>query len=146
MKKHRSWVSLVGFCIAAVLAASLAFATIVACASVALASHRAESGGNDAKDIEQTTPAPLVSTAFTGIITDSHCGARHMRNSHQSASECARACFRQGASFVLVDGEHRYTLVGEESALSKLAGDRASVTGTRQGQTILVDSAGESLF
>jgi hypothetical protein len=144
LKKHRSWISLVAFCIAAVVATSLLFATIVAGASVALASHRAnanegmEEGG---REVSPATPNPQVGTAFTGVITDSHCGARHMRNSHQTASECARACFRRGASYVLVNGERRYTLIGGEASLSKLAGDRANIVGTRQGDAILVDSA-----
>ena len=145
MKKHRSWISLVGFCMAAVLGTSLVFATIVAGASVALASHRAKEGDDGVEqagqEVSPATPNPQVGTVFTGMVTDSHCGARHMRNSHQTASECARACFRRGASYVLVNGEHRYTLIGGEGSLSKLAGERANVIGTRQGDAILVDSA-----
>ena len=148
MRKHRSWLSLVGFCTGLVLAASLAFATIVAGASVALADHRADaSPADDSRDVTPATPSPQTTgTAFTGMITDSHCGARHMRNSHQSSSECARACFRHGASYVLVDGDHRYTLVGGEADLSKLAGERANVVGTRQGEAIIVNSASAAIF
>ena len=61
-------------------------------------------------------------------------------------AECARACFRHGASYVLVNGDRRYTLVGGESALSKLAGERANVIGTRQGDAILVNSASAAIF
>jgi hypothetical protein len=141
VKKHRSWISLLGFCIAAVLASSLAFATIVAGASVALSSHRAdEASGEGAREASPATPVARVGRSFTGMITDSHCGARH-RNSHQTAAECARSCFHHGASNVLVDGERRYTLVSGEESLSKLAGERANVIGTVQGDAILVDSA-----
>jgi len=148
VKRHSSWISLVGYCVAAVLVSSLAFATIVAGASVALADHRADaSPADDARDVTPATPSPQPSgTAFTGMITDSHCGARHMRNSHQSSSECARACFRHGASYVLVDGDHRYTLVGGEADLSKLAGERANIVGTRQGEAIIVNSASAAIF
>jgi hypothetical protein len=147
VRKHRSWLSLVGFCVGAVLISSLAFATIVAGASVALANHQAEGGADQAHELSPATPSPQPSgTAFTGMITDSHCGARHMRNSHQSSSECARACFRRGASYVLVEGDQRYTLVGGETELSKLAGERANVIGTRQGDTILVNSASAAIF
>ena len=148
MKKHRSWISLVGYCIAAVLVSSLAFATIVAGASVALADHQAAGAvSDDGREIAPATPpAPPTGTTFRGMVTDSHCGARHMRNSHQNASECARACFRHGASYVLVDGDQRYTLVGGESDLSKLAGERANVIGTLQGSTILVNSASAAIF
>ncbi len=146
MRKHRSWISLVGFCMGAVLITSLAFATIVAGASVALADHRTDSAAANG-EISRATPSPQASvTTFSGMITDSHCGARHVRNSHQNASECARACFRQGASYVLVNGEQRYTLVGGEADLSKLAGERANVVGTRQGDAILVNSASAAAF
>ena len=116
-----------------------------------------DTGGYDLNDLDEPLIRPdgirmladpmladssaQVGTVFTGMVTDSHCGARHMRNSHQTASECARACFRRGASYVLVNGEHRYTLIGGEGSLSKLAGERANVIGTRQGDAILVDSA-----
>lgn len=148
MKKHRSWISLVGYCTVTVLLASLAFATIVAGASVALADHRADAGSSDdAREVTPATPSSQPSgTTFRGMITDSRCGARHMRSSGRSAAECARACFRHGASYVLVDGDRRYTLVGGESYLSKLAGERANIIGTRQGDAILVNSASAAIF
>lgn len=148
MKKHSFWISLVGYCTLTVLLASLAFATIVAGASVALADHRANgTSGDEAREITPATPASQpTGTAFRGMITDSRCGARHMRSSGRSASECARACFRHGASYVLVDGDRRYTLVGGESDLSKLAGERANVLGTLQGNAILVNSASAAIF
>jgi len=142
VKHHRSWLSLLGFCLGAAVIAALAFAIVIAGASVALASHRSESGGEgEQRDVAPLTPSPQASTEFTGMITDSHCGARHMRNSHQNAAECARACFRRGASYVLVSGDQRYTLIGGEESLAKLAGERANVMGTRQGDAIMVDSA-----
>ena len=147
MRKHRSWISLLGFCLGAVLVASLAFATVIAGASVALADHQAGATAEETRDLSPATPSPQPSgSTFTGMITDSHCGPRHARNSHQNSSECARACFRRGASYVLVDGDRRYMLVGGESELSKLAGERASVIGTRQGNTILVNSASAAIF
>jgi hypothetical protein len=148
VRKHRSWLSLLGFCAGLVLAASLAFATIVAGASVALADHRADvASGDDAPQLAPAAPSAQPNSAsFSGMITDSRCGARHMRSSGRSASECARACFRQGASYVLVDGDRRYTLVGGESELSKLAGERANIVGTRQGDAILVNSASAAIF
>ena len=130
----------------AVLLASLAFATIVAGASVALASHHTEGVGEEGRAVIPATPAPEAGTSFTGVITDSHCGARHLRSSQRNAAECARACFRRGASYVLVDGDRRYTLIGGETTLSKLAGQRVNIIGTRQGDAILVNSASEAVF
>jgi hypothetical protein len=102
---------------------------------------------DDGREIAPATPAAQpAGTSFSGMITDSHCGARHMRNTHQNSAECARACFRHGASYVLVDGDRRYTLVGGEADLSKLAGERANVVGTLQGNAILVNSASAAIF
>ena len=80
------------------------------------------------------------------MITDSYCGARHLRSSHQSPAECARTCVRRGASYVLVDGNRRYQLTGGDDTLGRLAGQRANVTGTRQGDTIMVNSAAPVLL
>lgn len=127
---------------------------IVAGASVALASHESAAGQGDAAQGVQTaaqplenaaTPTPSSGLAFTGMITDSHCRARHLRNSGMNPAECARACFRKGATYMLIDGDRHYTLIGDDESLSRLAGERASVIGTRQGDTILVNSA-KSLF
>jgi hypothetical protein len=120
------------------LAAALVFAIIVAGGSVALASHQ-NAATEDGKGVAPS--APQAGTTFTGMITDSHCGARHMRKSNMSSGDCARACFRKGASYVLVDGNRRYTLIGGEGALDKLVGERAKVVGTLQDDAIVVDSA-----
>ena len=142
MKYNYSWVSLVGFCLLTALGAALAFAVIVAGGSVALASHQ---NSEEEQSASPLIPKTSAGTIFSGVVTDSHCGARHFRNSHLSPAECARACVRKGASYVLVDGERRYTLSGGEDVLGRLAGERVNVTGTRQGNTILVSSAA-SLF
>lgn len=136
MKRNRSWISLIGYCGLMVFGAAFAFAMIVAGGSVALASHQ------NSEDAQNTSPMPNAPpTAFSGMITDSRCGARHIRNSRLSSAECARECVRKGARYILVDGEHRYTLTGNEETLGKLAGIRANVTGSRQGDTIAVRAA-----
>jgi hypothetical protein len=134
VKQDRSWISLIGSCILMVLAAALAFAVIVAGASVALASHQAS-------ELQNTTPTSPAGTTFSGMVTDSRCGARHRKNSRMSPAECTRACLRNGATYVLVDGERRYTLAGNTDGLGELAGTRVNVTGTRDGNRIMVGSA-----
>jgi hypothetical protein len=162
--KHKgSWISLVGYCVMTALAAALVFAIILAGGSVALASH--QSAG--AEELQENNPAiPENSAAlhhsdqqrdsttpqqhsdvasFSGLVTDSHCGARHQRHSNLSPEACARACIRNGATYVLVNGDHRYNLSGSEETLSKLVGTRATITGTLDGGTIAVSSAGSQL-
>jgi hypothetical protein len=142
MKRDTSLASLIGFCLFAVLGSALAFAIIVAGGSVALASHQA----SDEMQNAPLTPNSPAGTIFNGVVTDSRCGARHMRNSGMNPAECARYCVRKGASYVLVDGERRYTLIGNRDALEKLVGTRANVTGTRQGSNIVVTTAAAALF
>lgn len=140
MRRHRTWFSLLSFCVLTALGAALAFAILIAGGSVALASHQ-NGVADEAQNVAPDTPAPHAGTTFSGMITDSHCGARHMRNSNQTPAECARACYRKGASYILVDGNRRYTLIGGENSLDKLVGQRAHVVGNQQGDTIIVDSA-----
>lgn len=146
MRQHRTWFSLLSYCVLAALGAALVFAVIVAGGSVALASHQSAGEVDENADIAHASPAPHIETKFTGMITDSHCGARHMRRSNMTSVECARACYRKGASYMLVEGDRRYTLIGGEAELGKLLGERATVTGARRDDhAILVDSVAPAL-
>jgi hypothetical protein len=77
---------------------------------------------------------------FSGVITDDRCGARHQPNFGQNSSECARMCIRNGAKYLLVDGGRSYWLDGNPDELGRLAGERASIVGTLNGNTIRVSS------
>lgn len=140
MRRNRTWFALLSLCVLTALAAALALALIVAGGSVALANHREAT--EEAQDISAATPMPQAGITFTGMITDSHCGARHMRKSNMTSAECVKACYRKGASYILVDGSRRYTLIGGEDSVSKLVGERAKIIGSLQDDAIVVDSAG----
>ena len=78
--------------------------------------------------------------SFTGKVSDSMCGAKHMM-AGASDADCTRACVRQGSKYVLVVGDNVYTLEGGDAAtLDKLAGQNATVSGTLKGKTITVAS------
>ena len=153
MRKHRrSWLSLISFCAVTVLTVALGSAVLLAGASVAFAvAHPSpvENGStNDAVVLpagaQAPTAPPLDSegnaapSTFSGVITDSRCGARHRRNSGKTSAECARACVRNGSNYVLVDGEKLYALAGDSAQLEKVAGERANVSGTLKDNTITV--------
>ena len=75
---------------------------------------------------------------WSGTISDSNCGAKHVSD---NAAECTRACIQKGASYALVSGSSVYVLKGgDAAALDKLAGERATVSGTLDGNTIQVAS------
>lgn len=140
MKRRRPLFSLLMFCTLTVAGSALAFAVVIAGASVALANHQSAQA-EEPQTVQPVTAVPTGAKTFSGMITDSHCGARHMRNTRQNSMDCTLACVRKGSTYVLVDGGRRYTLIGGDSALAQLAGQRANVTGTRQGDTIIVDAA-----
>ena len=77
---------------------------------------------------------------FTGTVSDSMCGAKHMGE----AAACTRACVNKGSKYALVVGDKVYTLDTTDRAaldtLDKQAGEKASVTGTEKDNTITVSS------
>lgn len=141
MKQNRSWISLLGFCLLTAIGSALALAMIFAGGSVALAGHQAEAAQMTQSSPEPAPSARPSSTRFTGMITCSRCRGRHMRNSRMSSEECARACVRAGAMYILVNGDRSYVLVGDNEMVGKFAGQRINIRGTLQGDAILVDRA-----
>ena len=79
---------------------------------------------------------------FTGKVSDSMCGAKHMESSDEAG--CTRVCVGKGAKFALVTGDKVYTLDTSDKAalatLDKNAGGKVTVTGTENGNTIAVTS------
>jgi len=76
---------------------------------------------------------------LTGEVSDAMCGAKHMMEGSKAA--CTKACVDKGSKYALVVGDKVYILEGGDSAaLSKLAGEKASVTGSVKGDTIQVSS------
>lgn len=126
-----SWLALITFCSVMTLAASLGFAVVFAGGAVALASSGDE-------QVQKSDVAPQQT--FLGMITDAQCGARHNRYSGKRPADCARMCVRNGSKYLLVNGDQKNILQGSEPALDHLAGQRASVTGTLNGDTIKVSS------
>ena len=89
-----------------------------------------------------TTPMKMgraSANTFIGLVSDSTCGPRH-KLKDKSAEECTRTCQRAGASFALVAGEKIYKLKGDTNDVAVLAGQKAQVTGTLQGDTITVNA------
>jgi hypothetical protein len=82
----------------------------------------------------------VAQQTYEGMVTCSHCGARHNAFLGRTASDCSRVCVRGGATFALVDGDRTRQLDGDLSAISKYAGQRARVVGALRAQTIQVSS------
>lgn len=125
-KNRHVWIEIVLLGTAAALALALLFATLGAAAGVAAG--------------ETSQLSRMEGQSFEGMISCSHCGAKHQPDLNRSASNCVRTCVHTGASFALIDDESVYLLDGDLVSLKKLAGQRARVTGTRTGMTIKVVS------
>jgi hypothetical protein len=91
--------------------------------------------------VRQAAPASTPTQTYEGMITDTHCGAKHDPSIARSATDCVRVCVHGGAQFALVSGENLYILHGDPAVLKRLAGERARVFGTLKGKTITVASA-----
>jgi hypothetical protein len=137
-RNDRSWLTLLTFFAVTTLASSLALAALLAGVTVAIA-------GGEAPQVSASPDPTIPSQTFSGVITDARCGSRH-RNSNQSASECARACVRDGSRYTVVDGDKNYELAGNLSHLDSFAGQRVALTGVLDGNTIKVSSASLQVF
>jgi hypothetical protein len=125
-----TWLGLLTFCSLMTLAASLGLAVLFAGGAAAFASDPQQVQKSDAV-AEQT---------FSGMITDSQCGARHDQSTGKRPADCARMCVRNGSKYILVNGDQKNVLEGDEIALDHLAGQRVTVKGTLSGDTIKVNS------
>jgi hypothetical protein len=133
-RSDRSWIKLLTFFAVTVLGSSLVFAAVIAGVTAAV-------GDGSPQASEQRQAQPEVSSqTFSGVITDMHCGPRHT-NSKEDASDCARKCVRDGSSYIIVDGDRSYQLDGDLLQLSELAGQRVTLTGVLNRNTIQVSSA-----
>jgi hypothetical protein len=89
----------------------------------------------------------LVSSAaaapqtFTGVVTDTMCGKKHMMPG-KSDAECTRECMKSKGSWTygLVVGDKVYSLDGDNKQFDALAGKRVKVTGEASGTKLKVAS------
>jgi hypothetical protein len=87
-------------------------------------------------------PAFAAPQTWTGTISDSSCGAKHMEGEHGmqvSDRACTDMCVKKGAKYVLVtDGKVLAIANQDFKGLSQFAGAGVKITGERQGDTVTV--------
>ena len=79
------------------------------------------------------------SKAITGVVSDSHCGAKH---STAGNAECVEHCVSGGATYVLVSNGKVYQLDAQDK-FKGLGGKEVTVTGKLKGDSITVTSVAE---
>lgn len=131
------WFSLLSFCFIRATVAALAIAIVAIVLSVTYAVAQSSKPPRRSNLRNQGVAS---ARNFSGVVTDSECAARHAKESGLSPAECTRACVRDGAKYVLVDGDKIYNLGADPVNLSKVAGQRVRITGSLFGDTIRVNS------
>jgi sugar/nucleoside kinase (ribokinase family) len=73
---------------------------------------------------------------FTGVITDSKCGAKHQGANADQDRKCIQHCVEAGKSvaFILNDGKNSWKL-SDRKTPAEFAGKHVSVTGTLDEKT-----------
>lgn len=135
MKPKRFCIETVGLSAAIACALALLIATLAA-ATAAVLDSPAWGQATESARAQQTT----AQQTYEGMVTCSHCRARHNAFLGRTATDCSRVCVRGGATFALVDGDRTRELEGDLATINKYAGQRARVVGALRGQTIEVSS------
>jgi hypothetical protein len=131
MKANRFWIELVTLCITIACALALLFATLGAAAGAAT---------GEPESAQAVGPSTNQQQSYEGVVTCTRCGARHQTAIGKAPGDCALVCVHGGARFALVDGDKTYLLAGDLAGLRRIAGQRARIMGTLDGNTITVDS------
>ena len=79
------------------------------------------------------------SKTITGVVSDSHCGAKH---STAGNAECVEHCVSGGATYVLVSNGKVYQLDAQDK-FKGLGGKEVTVTGKLKGDSIKVTNVAE---
>jgi len=78
-----------------------------------------------------------ASQTFTGVVTDTMCGADHKMMNVTPYSKCVRDCVKAGAKYALLVGNKVYTLSDQQTP-EKFAGEKVKVTGTLNPKTNVI--------
>ena len=97
-----------------------------------------QSVAGEAAPKQAESSSAMQGEKYDGVISDTHCTARHSAAIGLSAADCARACVHGGDQCALVDGDNVYVLDGEIEMLKKMAGQRVQIAGTLNGNKISV--------
>ena len=87
-------------------------------------------------------PAFAAPQTWTGTISDSTCGAKHMEGEHGmkvSDKACTEMCVKKGANYVFVSDGKVLAIVNQDfKGLAQRAGAAVKLTGERKGDTVTI--------
>jgi hypothetical protein len=78
---------------------------------------------------------------FTGVVTETMCGAKHTMMKDQPDDKCVKMCVKGSAEYALFDGQSVFKL-SDQSKPAKFPAQKVKVTGTldQKTKTIKVSS------
>ncbi len=89
-----------------------------------------------------TVPAFAAPQTWTGTISDSTCGAKHMEGEHGmkvSDKDCTAMCVKKGATYVFVSEGKVLTIANQDfKGLMEQAGAAVKLTGALNGDTVTI--------
>jgi hypothetical protein len=132
MRGERFWLKLILLCAIIAIGLAVGLAALTAGAALALAQ------GQELQTVPGVQFQAASARTFSGVISDSVCAARHETNMNMGAHGCTRMCVARQAKYALVGSDSVYTLQGGTEALDKYAGERVSLSGVLDGDTIMV--------
>jgi hypothetical protein len=77
--------------------------------------------------------AGAAAQAFTGVITDTLCAAKHNMKGHSDA-DCVKMCAKASGEYALFDGQNILKL-SDQKTPARFAAQRVKVTGTLDPKT-----------
>jgi hypothetical protein len=81
--------------------------------------------------------ALALSETFTGVITDTMCGAQHAMMKDQPDDKCVKMCVKGSSEYALYDGQHVFPL-SDQSKAAKFSAQKVKVTGTLDQKTKVI--------
>jgi len=129
--KARFWIEMLATASTVAFALALLIATLGAAGAAA---------GQEPEPGQAAQSSTVQQQGYEGVITDTHCGAKHSAAVGKAPGDCTRACVHGGERFSLVNGDKMYVLEGEPAALKQAAGQRVRIVGSLRGNTISVTS------
>lgn len=81
-----------------------------------------------------TLAAVASAETFTGVVTDTMCGAKHTMMKDQPDEKCVRMCLKGSSQYALFDGQNVYKL-SDQKTPAKFAAQKVKVTGTLDART-----------
>jgi hypothetical protein len=139
MKRHSNlWIEILATATVIAFALALLIATLGAAAGAVGGEPETGHARPPHQDSSRTEDSQRT---YEGMITDTYCGAKHDARINRAAGDCVRICVHSGNSFALLSGEKIYLLNGDPVTLKTIAGMRARISGSLDGNTITVSSA-----